>query len=230
MIISRCPGAVLFFERKTKYAAHLAQLKPFPHLFSQFAKRLDNRPYVVSVVPCYDRKLETGRFSGDVDAVLTIGEISNDLDSVEAAEESVSFPPDSDVLSILKELAGSSQVVRKEIGQTIEYHVGKYTGAFICGEAALRRFCANMDRGKNDYDIVEANFCPNGCFSGGGLIRGSNPRERKAMVERTIEIHKSVEKDGCASEIEKMVERLTPLEISASYVSVAKGEKPDFDF
>jgi iron only hydrogenase large subunit-like protein len=230
LIISRCPGAILFFERKTKYANLLAPVKPFPNLSALYLKA--SHPFVVYVAPCYDRKLETGRFSGEVDATLTIGELETRISEVDVEEEesSVNFPPENDALYLLQKLTGINEFVQKESGQTTEYHIGDRCAAKICGEAALRRFCANLDRRKVAYDIVEADFCPLACASGGGLIRGASPATRKALVRDTIEVHRTAEVTLVDPEVESILEFLKTQNVTVQYQSVAHTQETDFSF
>ncbi|OHS95706.1 hypothetical protein TRFO_10344 [Tritrichomonas foetus] len=237
LIISRCAGAVMFFERKTKYANHLAQIKPFPQLYAIFQKAFvtnseseNNKiTYVMNVAPCYDRKLETGRFENDVDAAMTIGEIDDRI--IESDEIEVpSFPADNDALYMLRKLSPGKEITTKVIGNTIEYSNGEFNTAMICGEAALRRLCANIDRNRCKFDIVEADFCPNACMAGGGLIRGETPSRRKELVSSTSSIHKENENENeneCL--IREIVNKLKQQNIAATYVS-EEPKKEDFNF
>ncbi|KAK8894248.1 hypothetical protein M9Y10_022683 [Tritrichomonas musculus] len=243
LIISRCAGAVMFFERKTKYANLLAQFKPFPQLFALYQKHLSKNPssFVMNVAPCYDRKLETGRFPGDVDAAMAVGEIDNMINDTHASSEPdeshISVPPfapDNDALFMLKVLAKDSgiadEITIKESGNTIEYHCGNICSAFICGEAALRRLCANIDRNKCRFDIVEADLCPNACMAGGGLIRADTPSKRRELVSNTISLHKDFETyDIDEKEILSIVQQLKQQDISAKYAS-EPPKKDDFTF
>ena len=231
LIISRCAGAVLFFERKTKYGDLLAQLKPFPQLFAIYQKKCLQSPssFVLNVAPCYDRKLETGRFSGDLDAAITIGEIDNMINEGNDLEVNA-FPPDNDALYLLKKLSPNQEVSIKKTGNTIEYSAGGFSTAYICGEAALRRLCANIDRNRCNFDIVEADFCPNACNAGGGLIRGDTPSKRKELVNKGIENHNSFESFEENEElIISILQELKKQDITTTYVSEAP-KKDDFAF
>lgn len=239
LIISRCAGAVMFFERKTKYANLLAPFKPFPQLFAIYQKHFSKDPpsFVMNVAPCYDRKLETGRFSGDVDAAMAIGEIEGMINEDESKETEINlppFPPDNDALFMLKKIAADSgitdEIVVKESGNITEYHCGEICSAFICGEAALRRLCANIDRKRCKFDIVEADLCPNACMAGGGLIRADTPSKRRELVSNTISIHKSFESNAVKEEeISPILEQLKQQDILTEYVSEAP-KSDDFNF
>ncbi|KAH0790153.1 cytosolic Fe-S cluster assembly factor narfl isoform X1 [Histomonas meleagridis] len=228
-IISRCPGAVLFFERKTKNANHLAPIKPFPQLYALHSKNdIKKPPYVLNVAPCYDRKLETGRFKGDIDGTISVGEISSMIQESDEIE-TFPFPNDNDAIYMVRKLSGYKEVEVKEAGHVIEYTCGNLKGALICGEASLRRLSANIDRNNCQYDIVEADFCPGSCSTGGGLIRGSNPSKRKLLVQQTIDMHKSFENEQVyESEVGNVVETLKKLQIKAEYASVETND--DFQF
>lgn len=239
LIISRCAGAIMFFERKTKYANLLAPFKPFPQLFAIYQKHLskDLSSFVMNVAPCYDRKLETGRFTGDVDAAIAIGEIDNMISETEIKEVEQNippFPPDNDALFMLKKLAADAgitdEITIKETGNIIEYHCGSMCSALICGEAALRRLCANIDRKRCKFDIVEADLCPNACMAGGGLIRADSPSKRRELVSNTIAIHKNFESNVTnEEEVISIVQQLKQQDIHAEYVSEVP-KKDDFTF
>ena len=230
VILSRCPGAVLFFERRTKYASHLAHVKPFAQLFSLFAKNKLGAKFVVSVAPCFDRKLETGRFEGEVDAVMTVGEIAPHLEEAQEGVDGLRFPKYNDVHAIICELAGVEKAEESMNGKIVEYKAGELTGALVCGEAMLRRLCANIDRGKCAYDVVQADFCPVSCMSGGGLIRGSNPRERRQLVESTKSTHESIETEENRDDLTEVVEFLKTQKYDVEYVSEEKDEENDLTF
>jgi iron only hydrogenase large subunit-like protein len=228
MIVSRCPAAVLFFERKTIYARHLAPIKPFSQLFAKWMRAKNpSIPYIANVAPCFDRKLETGRF-GDIDAVLTIGEIAEHLSRGEA-EFSERFPPANDAAWLLKKLAGHTEMTTIESGRTIEYRIGDLSAATICGEAALRRFCANLDRGQCRFEVVEADFCPAACASGGGLIRGESPAARQQLVRDTLSAHHAREGDGEGAQVEQILAELGDMDIAVEYTSVEQPP-PEKDF
>ena len=229
LILSRCPGAVLFFERRTKYANHLARVKPFAQLFSLYARHKMGANFIVSVAPCFDRKLETGRFENEVDAVMTMGEIAPHLEETEGSDP-VLFPQYNDVAAILCELAGVETVEQSMNGKIIEYRAGEFTGALVCGEAMVRRLCANIDRGKCAYDIVEADFCPASCVSGGGLIRGTNPRERRELVEATKRTHESAEMKQNRDDLSMVLDVVKSQNYYIEYVSVEQDEANDLSF
>jgi iron only hydrogenase large subunit-like protein len=224
LIISRCAAAVIFFERKTQYANHLATIKPFAQLFGAYAR--SQFPYILQVAACYDRKLETGRFPGDIAGVLAIGEIAEQLP--EAGEiDFGGFPGESDVIWLLRKL-GEGELIQNESGRTIEYRIGQRSGAWICGEAALRRLCANLDNGKCTYDIVQADLCPSGCASGGGLIRGASPAARQQLVKDTLAIHSSTEFTD-PPDLDARFAALHSLDIAAAYASRPPEIAPDRD-
>jgi iron only hydrogenase large subunit-like protein len=229
MIVSRCPAAVLFFERKTIYARHLASIKPFSQLFAKWMRAKNPTiPYFVNVAPCFDRKLETGRF-GDIDAVLTIGEIAAHLSQREG-EFSERFPPATDAAWLLKKLAGGGEMTTIESGRTIEYRIGDLSAASIYGEAALRRFCANLDRGQCRFEVVEADFCPAACASGGGLVRGESPAARQQLVRDTLRVHQACEgEEGGGEQVEQILAELREMDIAVEYKSVEQPA-PETDF
>ena len=229
-IISRCPGAVLFFERKTKNASHLAQLKPFPQLYALYSKNGHQKmpPFILNVSPCYDRKLETGRFKGDIDGTVSIGEISSMIQESDEID-TPPFPSENDALYMVRKLSGSEEVEVKEVSHVVEYTSGGLRAAYICGEASLRRLSANIDRNSCQYDIVEADLCPGSCSTGGGLIRGSNPSKRKLLVQQTIDMHRSFESEQVdESEVASVVESLMKLDVRAEYCSVETNDDLQF--
>lgn len=221
-IISRCPGSVIFFERKTEFARYLAPIKPFTQLFALYSRKVLNSSFIVNVAPCFDRKLEIGRFPNEVDACLTLNEIVSDLEEQES-EEIIGFPLESDVEYMLKVLSNSNDVKITNSGQTTEIRCGDLVGAYICGEAALQRLCANIKRGNCKYQIVEANFCPFGCAAGAGLIREETPLARKNLVMNTRETLRDMAiYDENDEEIKQIIDALPRDQIIVEYKSVQK--------
>ena len=266
IIISRCPGSVMYFERKTEFGDYLIPIKPFPQLFAIHAKYFRGQNYVVNIGPCFDRKLETGRFPGDVDATLTINELFQKIPPSEneslPLQSNFIFPSCSDVEWLISRLGSSHQnsiqndLIQSNSNQiqwekpTIEiqgtssrknkqiFTLGQWKGAFICGETAIRNFVQEMKRKTCQYDIVEANLCPLGCASGGGLIRGTNPQHRKELVELTEKIHKEIEEplehDDSSQEIKDILDDLLKSEIQplleTKYQSKEKENVLDLSF
>lgn len=230
-IISRCPGTVLYFERKTNNAEFLAQIKPFPQLFAMYEKNKGkDAPYVLNITPCYDRKLEIGRFEGDIDGAISIGEIASRIQGVDEHTEIGGFPVKNDAYYMIQELGNGDEVKVTKNGNIEEYTCGDLVGAYVCGEASLRRVSSSIEHGNCKYAIVEINLCPMSCFAGGGLIRKTNPRERRRLVEETIKMHQSNESNDCFSEneISTVVEDLLQMNIRTEYKTTKTND--DFSF
>lgn len=230
-IISRCPGTVLYLERKTDNANYLAKLKPFPQLFALYEKsKRRDVPYILNITPCYDRKLEIGRFEGDIDGAISIGEIADKIKIVDNNDEIERFPIKNDVYYMIQKLGNGKEIKITKNGNIEEYTCGDLIGAYICGEASLRRLSSNIEHGNCKYSIAEINLCPMSCFSGGGLIRKTNPRERKKLVQETIKIHQSIESNDCYDEnkIDSIVNDLLQLNIKTDYHTTKTND--DFTF
>lgn len=231
-IIARCPGAVMFFERKTKFADLLSPIKPYPQLYAIHAKHCAEKPapYVLSITPCYDRKLETGRFEGDVDSSLTIGEISNKIEAGEPLPTEITAL--CDVEYMIRTISGEDSISIQKTGQTTVYSSSSVKGASVCGESALRRLVTNIEKGKCNFDIVEADLCPISCYSGGGLVRGETPRSRKELVAKTISIHDeyALTKTNC-DQVDQFANEISAHNINAEYKSAeTTTTTTEFDF
>lgn len=216
-MISRCAGSVVYYERKTPYANHLAQIKPYPQLFATHEKKiLNSTNYVLYIGPCYDRKLEAARFEEDVDAVLTIGEINEHI--VEPTDEiPVQFPFGLDLDAITKDLAkirdslGTDAIypliaeiepllTPDEINNLISELPARFdcelTGNSFDGETLNKRLTKTMDMMKSGKKvpkpaprIAQIDFCKGGCLVGGGQIRGDSPAQRRALIAATQKVH-----------------------------------------
>jgi len=190
-IIPRCAGSIVYFERKTQYAKNLAQIKPFPQVYAHYIKKCCNNPnYLINLASCYDRKLEASRYPEEIDAVLTISEISGLLEKKEGMD--LSFPIINDVEALLRAMNPNDKLETKTRRGIIEYTCGNLKGALVSGATANTILVKMLEQGSCPYDIIESNYCPFGCEAGGGLIRGESAARRKTMVAKTVQIHNSV--------------------------------------
>ena len=220
LIISRCPGANLFVERKTKLAHLLAPVKPVPQLFA-----LVRKTFVLSIAPCFDRKLESGRFDGLVDATLTASEIEQFVQPGEKTP--MEFVGNDDVEGVLQMLRPGESLVSQKKGNVTQYSAGDVIGAKITGEVAIRNFVRSVETGKCEYAIVELDLCPGGCVSGGGLIRGKTPAARRGLVRSTENLLAEAASTALnEGELEEILQVLKGEDISARYASVEKEENP----
>ncbi|KAK4386753.1 protein NAR1 [Sesamum angolense] len=159
--------------------------------------------YHVTVMPCYDKKLEAARedfvFQVDsdseriteVDSVLTTGEV---LDLIQS--RSVDFPaleesPVDKLLSNVDE-EGHLYGVHGSSGgyaDTIFRHAAKVQGKVVLrfaqcyGFRNLRNIVMKIKSGKCEYHFLEIMACPSGCLNGGGQIKPKPGQSAKDLIQ-----------------------------------------------
>lgn len=226
VVIPRCAGSILFFERKTEYGSYLAPIKPYSQLFAQLEKR-SGATYVIALSPCHDRKLETGRFENEIDAVLTLSEIYDYIDFEQDIPDdipSIKFPYGTDVESLINKDYISKEINQKKI---VEYSYDGYKSCFVSGMAAHK----NVAKEKKffEYQIIEADLCPYACCSGVGLSIGKTTRERQNLVDMTNQWHNNKDYTiKTSEEANKLFTMFSELKFQTEYKSEKKTEKPDF--
>ena len=247
-LISRCAGSVIYYQRKTTYGPNLAQIKPYPQLFADYLKKVEKiASYVIYVGPCYDRKLEAAHFENDVDAVLTIGELNEYIEDIEK-EEAVTFPAGNDaeyMVNVLKTMQTLNEYelinyVREfeptlsdgeleQLCNDIPKRVGneEIKSGIYQGEAANKRFTNMIKKGKPCQRVCLVDYCKGGCCTGGGLIKGESPKERKELIEKTNTIHK--ENEGEIEVSPDLYQKIIEMGYSTLYEST-KQEQEDNQF
>lgn len=228
-LISRCAGANVFYERKSKHAENLSQIKPYPNLFAIYQKKvLQCTEFVLYIGPCYDRKLESIRFEGEVDAVLTISEIANNIEPCEG--EPIVFPEENDTAAVLKYLNPNVELETSVFKKMKTYKSGDIRGAVACGYSQNQILSKMIEQGKCEFDIIEVDFCQDGCQTGGGLIRGESAAKRRELVQQTINTHKLKETTEAWSDCaQDMYNALKDLDIKTEYKSKELEKRPEQD-
>ncbi|EAY19843.1 hypothetical protein TVAG_129510 [Trichomonas vaginalis G3] len=253
-MISRCAGSVVYYERKTSYADHLAQIKPYPQLYAMYEKKiLQSTNYVLYIGPCYDRKLEAARFEEDVDAVLTIAEINDHI--TEPTEEiPVKFPADTDLNAIsqklgqIKDSLNSDSIYQliaeieptlneEEINSLISELPSRFdleisTNSFD-GETLNKRLTKTLDMMSSGKKVpkpaprlAQIDFCKGGCLVGGGQIRGNSPAQRRALIAATQEVHTQNESTNISFPTE-LYNELIKFGYKTHYESLPQEEEKD---
>ncbi|XP_060141693.1 cytosolic iron-sulfur assembly component 3 isoform X3 [Globicephala melas] len=138
--------------------------------------------YHVTVMPCYDKKLEASRpdfFSQehqtrDVDCVITTGEVFKLLEEEGVSlSELESAPLD----SLNKDL---QEVTLEREGQVLLHFAAAY------GFRNIQNLVQKLKRGRCPYHYVEVMACPAGCLNGGGQLKAPDMpgKELLQQVER----------------------------------------------
>ncbi|KAL3860977.1 hypothetical protein ACJMK2_007070 [Sinanodonta woodiana] len=198
MLASACPGWICYAEK-----THGSYILPYisttkspqqimgsivKDFLSGQIKKLPNQIYHVTVMPCYDKKLEASRSdfyndlykTRDVDCVLSSGEVEKML-----VKEGISLADSEE--SELDTLNQDFQEVTLEANGKPVLKM-----ALAYGFRNIQNVVQKIKRGKCPYHFVEIMACPSGCNNGGGQIRpedGENARDRLASVN---ELYSSV--------------------------------------
>lgn len=195
LVISACPGTVMYIEKKAPHLIeHLSRVKSPQQMAFQFVKG----SRTVSVMPCYDKKLENGRDGTNFDHVLTTKDFHKVLDGLGFNEfvgthcRCNSMGPDMmkgmsvDVWELTQWNIGSSsggyvEFIASKVGavSVSERRTGvkEYTSA--SGEVLLQTtglenavnyFRSSKAKGPM-YNLVEIFLCKNSCIGGPGQVR-----------------------------------------------------------
>ncbi|KAG8145457.1 hypothetical protein E2320_011986 [Naja naja] len=196
MLAAACPGWICYAEK-----THGSFIIPYisttrsPQqimgslIKDHFAKQQSLTPdqiYHVTVMPCYDKKLEASRpdffiekhQTREVDCVITTGEVLKLLDQEGVSLLEVKPVP---LDSINKDF---QEVTLEKDGQTLLHFALAY------GFRNIQNFVQKLKRGKLPYHYVEVMACPSGCLNGGGQIRaeGESSKDLLHRVERLYEM------------------------------------------
>ncbi|ETE66618.1 Cytosolic Fe-S cluster assembly factor NARFL, partial [Ophiophagus hannah] len=203
MLAAACPGWICYAEK-----THGSFIIPYisttrsPQqimgslIKDHFAKQQSLTPdqiYHVTVMPCYDKKLEASRpdffiekhQTREVDCVITTGEVLKLLDQEGVSLLEVNPMP---LDSINKDF---QEVTLEKDGQTLLHFALAY------GFRNIQNFVQKLKRGKLPYHYVEVMACPSaanpyfpGCLNGGGQIRaeGESSKDLLHRVERLYEM------------------------------------------
>ncbi|XP_036680470.1 cytosolic iron-sulfur assembly component 3 isoform X2 [Balaenoptera musculus] len=192
VLTSACPGWICYAEKthgnvllpyiSTARSPQQVMGSLVKDFFSQQQHLTPDKIYHVTVMPCYDKKLEASRpdfFSQehqtrDVDCVITTGEVFKLLE-----EEGVSLselePAPLDSLN--KDL---QEVTLEREGRVLLHFAAAY------GFRNIQNLVQKLKRGRCPYHYVEVMACPSGCLNGGGQLKAPDMpgKELLQQVER----------------------------------------------
>ncbi|XP_054570550.1 cytosolic iron-sulfur assembly component 3 isoform X5 [Eptesicus fuscus] len=192
VLASACPGWICYAE-KTHGSAIIPYISTarspqqvmgslVKDFFAQQQHVTPDKIYHVTVMPCYDKKLEASRpdfFSQehqtrDVDCVITTGEVFKLLE-----EEGVSLselePAPLD--SVNKDF---QEVTLEREGRVLLHFAAAY------GFRNIQNLVQKLKRGRCPYHYVEVMACPSGCLNGGGQLKAPEMPSKELLqhVER----------------------------------------------
>ncbi|XP_038182619.1 cytosolic iron-sulfur assembly component 3 isoform X2 [Arvicola amphibius] len=192
MLASACPGWICYAEKthgnfilpyiSTARSPQQVMGSLVKDFFAQQQHLTPDKIYHVTVMPCYDKKLEASRpdffnqdyQTRDVDCVLTTGEVFRLLE-----EEGVSLvelePVPLDGLN-----KDFQEVTLKREGQVLLRFAVAY------GFRNIQNLVQKLKRGRCPYHYVEVMACPSGCLNGGGQLKAPDMQGRELLeqVER----------------------------------------------
>ncbi|NWR46509.1 NARFL factor, partial [Regulus satrapa] len=217
MLASACPGWICYAEKThgSFIIPHISTTKSPQQVMGSLVKGYfaeqqhlpPDRIYHVTIMPCYDKKLEASRpdffnqeyQTRDVDCVITTGEVLKLLE-----EEGVS-------LSDVDPAPLDTHIFRHAAQQLFGIHVASIhykplknkdfqevtlerdgevllQFALAYGFRNIQNVVQKLKRGKCPYQYVEVMACPSGCLNGGGQIKlEGESKEELQQVERLYE-------------------------------------------
>ncbi|XP_005054045.1 PREDICTED: cytosolic Fe-S cluster assembly factor NARFL isoform X2 [Ficedula albicollis] len=195
MLASACPGWICYAEKThgSFIIPHISTTKSPQQVMGSLVKGYfaeqkhlpPDRIYHVTVMPCYDKKLEASRpdffnqeyQTRDVDCVITTGEVLKLLEQEGVSLADVDPAP-------LDTLNKDFQEVTLERDGEVLLHF-----ALAYGFRNIQNLVQKLKRGKCPYHYVEVMACPSGCLNGGGQIKleGESSKEELQKVERLYE-------------------------------------------
>ncbi|XP_054246789.1 cytosolic iron-sulfur assembly component 3 isoform X2 [Indicator indicator] len=195
MLASACPGWICYAEKThgSFIIPYISTTKSPQQVMGSLVKGhfaaqqhfQPNQTYHVTVMPCYDKKLEASRpdfFSQehqtrDVDCVITTGEVLKLLEQEGVSLSDVDPAP-------LDTMNKDFQEVTLEKDGAVLLHF-----ALAYGFRNIQNLVQKLKRGKSPYQYVEVMACPAGCLNGGGQIKaaGESSKDQLQQVERLYE-------------------------------------------
>ncbi|XP_062359241.1 cytosolic iron-sulfur assembly component 3 isoform X3 [Cinclus cinclus] len=195
MLASACPGWICYAEKThgSFIIPHISTTKSPQQVMGSLVKGYfaeqkhlpPDRIYHVTVMPCYDKKLEASRpdffnqeyQTRDVDCVITTGEVLKLLEQEGVSLSDVDPAP-------LDTLNRDFQEVTLERDGEVLLHF-----ALAYGFRNIQNLVQKLKRGRCPYHYVEVMACPSGCLNGGGQIKleGESSKEELQQVERLYE-------------------------------------------
>ncbi|XP_024615504.1 cytosolic Fe-S cluster assembly factor NARFL isoform X2 [Neophocaena asiaeorientalis asiaeorientalis] len=189
MLTSACPGWICYAEKThgNVLLPHISTARSpqqvmgslVKDFFSQQQHLTPDKIYHVTVMPCYDKKLEASRpdfFSQehqtrDVDCVITTGEVFKLLEEEGVSlSELESAPLD----SLNKDL---QEVTLEREGQVLLHFAAAY------GFRNIQNLVQKLKRGRCPYHYVEVMACPAGCLNGGGQLKAPDMPGKELLLQ-----------------------------------------------
>ncbi|XP_051572865.1 cytosolic Fe-S cluster assembly factor narfl-like isoform X3 [Myxocyprinus asiaticus] len=141
--------------------------------------------YHVTVMPCYDKKLEASRpdfylskyETREVDCVITSGEVLKMLEEQNVFLRDVEPAP-------LDSINKDFQEVTLEKDGTVLLQF-----AAVYGFRNIQNLVQKLKRGKSPYHFVEVMACPSGCLNGGGQLKPSSEQSKKELLQQVEELY-----------------------------------------
>ncbi|XP_045426298.1 cytosolic iron-sulfur assembly component 3 isoform X3 [Pipistrellus kuhlii] len=177
MLASACPGWICYAE-KTHGSAVIPYISTarspqqvmgslVKDFFAQLQHVTPDKIYHVTVMPCYDKKLEASRpdfFSQEhqtreVDCVITTGEVSKLLEEEGVSLSELEPAPLDSVNKDFQEVTLESE------GRVLLHFAAAY------GFRNIQNLVQKLKRGRCPYHYVEVMACPSGCLNGGGQLK-----------------------------------------------------------
>ncbi|XP_071067202.1 cytosolic iron-sulfur assembly component 3 isoform X3 [Dasypus novemcinctus] len=187
VLASACPGWICYAEKTHGHAVlpHLSTARSpqqamgslVKDFFAQQQGLTPDRVCHVTVMPCYDKKLEASRpdffnqehRTRDVDCVITTGEVLKLLE-----EEGVSLadlePAPLDALN-----KDFQEVTLERDGQVLLHF------ALVYGFRNIQNLVQKLKRGRCPYHYVEVMACPSGCLNGGGQLKAPDAAGKELL-------------------------------------------------
>uniref|UniRef100_A0A8C5Q6H7 Cytosolic iron-sulfur assembly component 3 n=1 Tax=Leptobrachium leishanense TaxID=445787 RepID=A0A8C5Q6H7_9ANUR len=196
MLASACPGWICYAEKThgSFIIPYISNTKSPQQVMgslvkNHFAQEMNLRPdqiYHVTVMPCYDKKLEASRpdffnqeyETRDVDCVITTGEV---LRMLEQERLSLSDVTSSPIPTLNKDF---QEVTLERDGQVLLQFALAY------GFRNIQNLVQKLKRGRCSYHYVEVMACPSGCLNGGGQVRAEG-EAGKDFLQRVEELYGS---------------------------------------
>ncbi|XP_037240121.1 cytosolic iron-sulfur assembly component 3 isoform X2 [Falco rusticolus] len=195
MLASACPGWICYAEKThgSFIIPYISTTKSPQQVMGSlikghFAEQQHLAPdqiYHVTVMPCYDKKLEASRpdffnqeyQTRDVDCVITTGEVLKLLEQEGISLSDVDPAPLDTINKDFQEVT-----LEKDGVVLLQF-------ALAYGFRNIQNFVQKLKRGKSPYHYVEVMACPSGCLNGGGQIKldGESNKGQLQQVERLYE-------------------------------------------
>uniref|UniRef100_A0A671MR61 Iron hydrogenase small subunit domain-containing protein n=1 Tax=Sinocyclocheilus anshuiensis TaxID=1608454 RepID=A0A671MR61_9TELE len=206
MLASACPGWICYAEKTHGefILPYISTTRSPQQMMGSlvkgyFASQKGVSPqqiYHVTVMPCYDKKLETR----EVDCVITSGD-TYQIDSYEllghagsgsggylhhiykhAAKQLFGVEVDELTYKTIKNKDFQEVTLEKD-GQVLLRFAAVY------GFRNIQNLVQKLKRGKSQYHFVEVMACPSGSLNGGGQLKPSSDQTNKELLQQVEELY-----------------------------------------